>query len=360
MTGNELAYVSECLRSTWISSSGKFIQQFEAAFAAFCDAQYAVATNNGTTALHLALVALGIEAGDEVIVPTLTYVASANAVRYCGATPVLADCDPLTMTIDPASAAAKITSRTKAIMPVHLYGHPADMAEIEALAERHHIVVVEDAAEAHGARCNGRTVGAIGKCGAFSFFGNKIITTGEGGAVVTDDRNLAERLRLYRGQGMDPARRYWFPVIGYNYRMTNLAAAIGVAQMEHVGDQLAARKRVALWYHERLEACGELFDLPATAPWAKHVYWMYTVILRNAAKSSRDDVMARMAAVGIETRPVFYPIHRLPPYLEESGDYPVADRLSARGINLPTHARLTEGDVDRIVSALITATQFCR
>lgn len=357
LIGNESKYVLECLRSTWISSSGPFIERFENAFAEFCDARHAVVTNNGTTALHLALVALGIGAGDEVIVPALTYVASANAVKYCGATPVFADSDPVTMTIDPADAATKITARTKAIMPVHLYGHPADMEQIKALAARHGIAVVEDAAEAHGALCNDRKVGGLGDCGVFSFFGNKIITTGEGGAVVTNDDRLAESLRLYRGQGMDPKRRYWFPVIGYNYRMTNVAAAIGVAQMERVDNYLTARAQVADWYHERLRAHRDVFDLPETAPWATHVYWMYTIILRNSVTAQRDKVMAHMAEAGIETRPVFYPMHQLPPYLDEHGHYPVADRLAARGINLPTHAGLTENDIGRVVAQLLNAVR---
>jgi perosamine synthetase len=355
LSGNELEYVSDCLRSTWISSSGKYIEQFEDVFARFCGTRHAIVTNNGTTALHLALVALGVGPGDEVIVPTLTYVATANAVRYCGATPVFADSDPATMTIDPASAAARISDRTKAILPVHLYGHPANMAEIKDLAVRHGLAIVEDAAEAHGALCDGHRVGGIGDCGVFSFFGNKIITTGEGGAVTTNDDGLAARLRLYRGQGMDPDRRYWFPVVGYNYRMTNVAAAIGVAQMERVEQNLAARKQLAKWYTDRLADHADLFDLPRTAPWASHVFWMYTVILREAATAQRDQVMRKMASEQIETRPVFYPMHILPPYKEEHGRYPVAERLGARGLNLPTHCSLTESDVDRIVSELVAA-----
>jgi perosamine synthetase len=357
LSGNELKYVTDCLTSTWISSAGKYIQQFEDTLAAFCDARYAISTNNGTTALHLALVALGIGPGDEVIVPTLTYIASANAVTYCGATPVFADSDPVTMTLDASDAERKITPRTKALMPVHLYGHPANMADIAALARRHGLAVVEDAAEAHGALCDGRKVGALGTCGVFSFFGNKIITTGEGGAVVTNDKALADRLRLYRNQGMDPDRRYWFPVVGYNYRMTNIAAAIGVAQMERVDQLLAARRRVARWYDERLASHRDRFDLPATAPWASHVYWMYTVVLRGRGADRRDEVMARLAATGIETRPVFYPMHQLPPYRDPTGHFPVADRLSAGGINLPTHARLSEGDIDRIVTTLTEAAR---
>jgi DegT/DnrJ/EryC1/StrS aminotransferase family protein len=218
LDGREASYVQECLETTWISSAGRFIDEFEISFAEFCDAEYAIATNNGTTALHLALVALGIGPGDEVIVPTLTYVATANAVTYCGATPVLTDSEPVGMTMDVADVRRKITSRTKAIVPVHLYGHAADMDSINALAREHDLLVVEDAAEAHGARAGGRMVGSIGTCASFSFFGNKIVTTGEGGAVTTNDADLAARLRLLRGQGMDLGRRYWFPVVGYNYR----------------------------------------------------------------------------------------------------------------------------------------------
>jgi perosamine synthetase len=206
--GNERAYVLECLDSTWISSSGRFLDAFEADFARFCGVSHAVAVNNGTTALHLALTALGIGPGDEVIVPNLTYIASANAVTYCGAKPVFADCEPLTLNLDPDCIEARITPRTRAILPVHLYGHPADMDRIMRLAARYDLHVVEDAAEAHGATYRGRPVGSFGACATFSFYGNKIITTGEGGMVVTDDATLAARLRLYRGQGLDPQRRY--------------------------------------------------------------------------------------------------------------------------------------------------------
>jgi perosamine synthetase len=356
LSGNELKYVSDCVRSTWISSTGAYIQKFEQSLADFCGARHAISTNNGTTALHLALVALGIGPGDEVIVPTLTYIASANAVKYCGATPVFVDCVAETMTIDPADAERKISRRTKAIMPVHLYGHPANMADIATLARSRGIAIVEDAAEAHGATSHGRKVGALGDCGVFSFFGNKIVTTGEGGAVLANDAALAARLRLYRGQGMDPDRRYWFPVMGYNYRMTNVAAAIGLAQMERIETHLAARRQVARWYEERLAEHAGIFDLPYTAAWATHVYWMYTVVLRSASAQRRDAVMSDMSAKGIETRPVFYPMHQLPPYKDDAGHYPVADRLSASGINLPTHAGLTEDDIDRIVAALIEAS----
>ncbi len=357
LDGNEKAYVMECLETTWISSAGRFIPAFEESFARFCGVRHAIAVNNGTTALHLALVGLGLEAGDEVIVPTVTYIATANAVRYCGATPVLADCDPRTLNVDPAAVAARITPRTRGIIVVHLYGHPADMDPILELARRHGLFVLEDAAEAHGAEYKGRRVGGFGHCATFSFFGNKIVTTGEGGMLTTDDDALAARLRLFRGQGMDPERRYWHPVVGYNYRMTNIAAAIGLAQMERVEEAMATRHRIAGWYRPRLARLSSRLTMLGVEPWARPVHWMVTVLLNSGGEAERDAVMARLAAAGIETRPVFYPMHVQPPHRDEAGSYPNATRAAARGINLPTHARLGEADVERICDALADAVR---
>ncbi len=354
LQGNERKYVIECLDTNWISSNGKFIGMFEDMFARFCGVKHAIATNNGTTALHLALVGLDLQPGDEVIIPTVTYIATANAVRYCGATPVLVDVCADTMNIDPAAIEGKITPRTKGIIPVHLYGHPAEMDAVNEIAARHGLWVVEDAAEAHGAEVRGRRVGSLGTCATFSFFGNKIVTTGEGGMITTDDDALAAKLRLFRGQGMDPQRRYWFPVIGYNYRMTNIQAAIGTAQMETVDVALADRHRLAGWYHEALAPLAGKLVLPAEASWAKQVFWMYNVFLTDGDQHRRDDVMHQLDAANIETRPVFYPMHVLPPYLEES-TYPVADLWSQRGINLPTHQDLTRADVQRVADALAKA-----
>jgi perosamine synthetase len=352
LDGRETEYVMECMQTSWISSNGRFIGAFEAAFAKFIGVKHAIATNNGTTALHLALVALDLQPGDEVIVPTLTYIASANAVRYCGATPVFVDSDPHTFNIDPADVARKITPKTKGIMPVHLYGQSADMDPLLALAKQHDLFILEDAAEAIGATYKGRHVGSIGNCATFSFFGNKIVTTGEGGMITTNDDALAARLRLFRGQGMDPQRRYWFPVIGYNYRMTNIAAAIGLGQMERVDHHLAVRASIGQSYNAKLAKLGNKIVLPKVEPWANHVYWMYTIVLGEGVTRSRDEVMARMDAQGIETRPVFYPMHVMPPYLEEGAVYSGADLASARGINLPTHGMLSEQDIDRVVAAL--------
>ena len=347
--------VAECLRTTWISSVGRFIGEFEARFAHFCGVKHCVATNNGTTALHLALAALDIGPGDEVIVPDLTYIASANCVRYCGAEPVFADCDPRTFNMDPARIEALVTPRTRAVIPVHLYGQPCDMDPITAVAERHGLQVVEDAAEAHGARYRGRLTGGLGRCASFSFFGNKIITTGEGGAVTTDDDALAARLRLLRGQGMDLARRYWFPVVGFNYRMTNVAAAIGVGQMDRIDAALAFRRELAGWYHEAL-ADEPRVVRPWVADWAEPSWWMYTVMLSpGASPGARDAVMASMDAAGVETRPVFYPMHAMPPYERGGAAYPHATDCAARGVNLPTHEKLTRADVARVCATLSEA-----
>ncbi len=353
MAGNEKKYVLDCLDTNWISSVGKYIRSFEDEFAKFCDVKHAIAANNGTTALHLALVALDLKPGDEVIIPTVTYIATANAVRYCGATPVLVDVCADTMNIDPSSIESKITPRTRGIIPVHLYGHPADMTAVNEIAQKHGLWVVEDAAEAHGAEVLGKKVGGLGTCATFSFFGNKIITTGEGGMITTNDDALAEKLRLYRGQGMDPNRRYWFPVVGYNYRMTNIQAAIGLAQLEGVEKALADRRTLAGWYNEELADLQDKLVLPTHANWAKHVFWMYTVFLREGDEHKRDRVMQEMDKTGIETRPVFYPMHVLPPYKEETS-YPIADLWSQRGINLPTHQGLTRADVKRIAESLRT------
>lgn len=351
LSGNEKKYVLDCLETTWISSAGKYITAFEEAFAQFCGVKHAIATNNGTTALHLALVGLDLQPGDEVLIPTVTYIATANAVRYCGATPVLVDVCADTMNLDPALLEAKITPKTRGIIPVHLYGHPAEMDKINAIASQYGLWVVEDAAEAHGAMVHGKKVGSLGTCATFSFFGNKIITTGEGGMITTQDDQLAEKLRLYRGQGMDLSRRYWFPVVGYNYRMTNIQAAIGLAQLENIDEALQDRKRLAGWYNEALVSLNDRILLPVQQDWATHVYWMYTIFLKEGGFQERDAVMKAMDEQGIETRPVFYPMHALPPYQENTA-YPVADRWAYQGINLPTHRNLTRSDVKRIVESL--------
>lgn len=349
LTGNEKKYVNECLDEAWLTSTGKFVGLFEERFAAFCSARNAVACANGTAALHLALLALGVGEGDEVIVPTLTFVSCANVVRYCRARPVLADAEPRTMNLDPSGLEALITPRTKGILAAHLYGHPADMDAICAVARRHGLFVIEDAAEAHGAQYRDRPAGSLGDLSTFSFFANKIVTTGEGGMVTTQSDEMAARLRLLCGQGVDPQRRYWFPEIGYNYRLTNIQAAIGLAQMETVDERLARYREVAGWYNRHLAPlAGSLLSLPVEEPWARHAFWMYSVLLADGI--DRDGVMQALREDGIETRPVFHPLHTMPPYREPDGWYPVAEDLARRGVTLPTHGLLTEEDIAYIAA----------
>jgi len=353
LVGNEKSYVMDCLDSTWISSAGKYVENFEQAFAAFCGVKYAMSCNNGTVALHLALLALGVGPDDEVMVPTLTFVATANAVTYCGAHPIFIDSEPETWNLNPDLLEEKITPRTKGIIVVHLYGHPVNMEPVLDIAQRHGLFVIEDAAEAHGAEYKGQRVGSLGDIATFSFYGNKIITTGEGGMVVTDDDKLANKVRQLKGQGMDPKRRYWFPIIGYNYRMTNIQAAIGLAQLEKADWHIYRRREVASWYYKRLKEVQGL-TLPVEKEWAKNVYWMFSVVLDDGILLGRDEVMAALREQGIETRPFFYPMHTLPPYrnLAEKDYFSVAEGLAARGINLPTWAGLQERDVDFVCEAL--------
>jgi perosamine synthetase len=352
--GNEKRYVNECLDTAWISSAGKFIPLFETAFAQFCDVPFGISCNNGTSALHLALMGLGVGPGDEVLSPTLTYIATANSVRYCNATPVFVDSEPRTMNIDPARIEERITGKSKGIIVVHLYGHPCDMDPILAIARKHNLFVLEDAAEAHGARYRGVKVGSIGEAATFSFFGNKIVTTGEGGMVTTRDAGLANRMRLLRGQGMDPERRYWFPIVGHNFRMTNIEAAIGLAQIEDVELHLANRRKVADWYHKHLAPLSDWIARPIEETWAHHAFWIYTILIKPSARIERDDFMQKLAEKGIETRPVFYPMHVMPPYREADGSYPVAEDLARRGVNLPTHGLLTEDDIAFIAETIRT------
>lgn len=360
LNGNEAEYVMDCLNETWISSHGKYIDRLERMLADYCNVSQAIVTNNGTTALHLALVACGITTDDEVILPTLTYIATANAVRYCNATPVFVDCEAQYLNIDFTQIEEKITSRTKAIMTVPLYGHPVDMKPIQQIADRHGLMVIEDSAEALGAKYCGQRVGSLAKCSTFSFFGNKLITTGEGGAIVTDDPELAQYMRFLRGQGVDPNRRYWHPEIGFNYRMTNVAAAIGVGQMEQIDQLLQRRQDVAHWYFKGLREYEELFQLPYAAPWAEHSYWMFTLLLRPELGVSRDVWMADLAKSGIETRPVFYPAHWMPAYQSFGGSFPVADHCSALGVNLPTHGKLSQEDVAYVCKHVVATAQRLR
>lgn len=336
----------DTIRSGWISSNGKYIKEFERRFAAFCGVDHGVSVSNGTTALHLILHALGIGPDDEVIVPALTFIASANTVTYTGATPIFADVDPCTWTIDPAAVEQLITPRTKAIMPVHVYGHPADMAALQQVADAHNLFLVEDAAEAHGAQIGDSRTGALGTAAAFSFFANKIITTGEGGMVTTDDGDLAARCRMLRDHAMPPERRYWHDEVGFNYRMTNLQAAVGVAQMARIEEFIARKRAIAQRYRQGLAGIPGL-SLPVEQPGYTNVYWMYSILVDQPYPLTRDELMQALRKEQIDSRPFFHPLDTLPPYRSESPS-PVALRLSRQGLNLPSAPSLTDEQVDRI------------
>lgn len=339
----EEAAVMDAVRSGWISSNGKYIREFEERFAAFCGVQHGVSTSNGTTALHLAIHALGIGPGDEVIVPALTFVASANAVHYTGATPVFADVDAQSWTLDPAAIEALITPRTKAITPVHLYGHPAPMTALRAIADQHGLLLIEDAAEAHGAQVGERRTGNLGHAAAFSFFANKIITTGEGGMVTTNDAALAARCRMLRDHAMPPERRYWHDEVGFNYRMTNLQAAVGVAQMARIDEFIARKRAIAHRYQALLETVPGL-TLPVELPGYTNVYWMYSILVDEHYGLTRDELMLALREQNIDSRPFFHPLDTLPPY-QRGVPCPTALRLSRQGLNLPSAPTLTDNQV---------------
>lgn len=350
LAGHVRDYVLDCVESGWVSSLGTYVARFEQEFAAFCECDHAVATSSGTAALHLALAAIGLGAGDEVLVPDLTFVATANAVTYTGATPVLVDVDAATWTIDPMEARRRVTPRTKALIVVHLYGLPADMDALLALADEHGLVVVEDAAQAHGARYKGRVAGSLGDISAFSFYGNKIITTGEGGMVVTHDEKLASRARLLRGHAMDPVRRYYHSEVGFNHRMTNIQAAIGCAQMEQVAEILDRRRRIADAYERGLAGAAAI-EGPPSMPWADNVHWMYSILIGERGNLSRDELARALDDRGIETRPFFVPLHQLPAF--RCGErFPVASRLAASGLNLPSGNALTAAQIERVCAAI--------
>ena len=357
--GREEEYVVQALRSSWISSAGEFLDRFETEFAELCETSRAVAVCNGTVALHLAMLALDVRPGDEVLVPSLTYIATANAVRYVGAEPVFVDIDPDTWCIDPDAIEASITPRTRGIIAVHLYGHPADVDRINDVAEAHGLWVVEDAAEAHLATYKDRPVGGLATMATFSFYGNKMFTSGEGGALTLSDSTLDLRLRTLRGQGVDPLRRYYFPVTGYNFRITNVACAILCAQLERRTELVRARLEIYRFYAELLASIPGLGTQPMAA-WATPAPWLYCVTVdAEAFGLSRDQLMAYLASEGIDSRPFFIPLHSLPPFREASRErqekLPVTERVASIGLNLPTYPGLTRESQQRIGDAIARA-----
>ena len=342
----ELSNVIEAVRGGWISSKGRFIEEFERAFANYIGVKYGVATSSGTTALHLALVALGIGPGDEVIVPDLTFAATINAVLYTGAKPVIVDIHPDYWCMDPDKIEEAVNPRTKAIIPVHLYGHPCDMDPIVEIASRYNLYIIEDAAEAHGAEYKGRKVGSFGHISCFSFYGNKIITTGEGGMVLTNDGELAERIRILRDHGMNPKKRYWHEVVGFNYRMTNTQAAIGLAQLSKIDKFIEKKRKIARIYAEELSSVAGITLHPEMS-WAKCVFWLYSILIDpNKARIKRDELIEKLEKEGIETRKFFYPLHEMPLYKNYAiFAYPISSEISRHGLNLPSSVKLSEDDV---------------
>ncbi len=350
--GDEWKLVKECFDTNWISSKGRFVEEFEGLFAEFCRRKHAVAVTSGTAALHLALAALDIGPGHEVIVPALTIISCPNAVHQQGATVRVADARPDTWNIDPDDIRRKLTDRTKAIMVVHTYGCPADMEAVEDICRQHDLILIEDAAEAHGAIYKGRRAGSFGDVSCFSFYANKIVTTGEGGMLLTDDDDLARKIRRMKDLSFIPERRYYHREFGFNYRMTNIQAAVGVAQMTHAEESVRCRRRNAILYEERLKAVPGL-RLPFEPPETESVYWYYSIVVDDDFGISRDKLMEHLERHGIESRNFFFPIHRQPIYPHLKGeDCPVAEFLSARGINLPSGNTLTEDEIDYVTECI--------
>jgi len=351
----EIRYLTDCINSGWVSYGGRHVSEFENKIAEFCGVKYGASTNSGTTALHLALAAAKIRPGDEVIIPTFTMVATANAVSYTGAKPVLVDSELETWNMDASQIEEKITKRTRAIIAVHTYGHPADMDAITEIAGKHNLIVIEDAAEAHGAEYKGKRTGGLGDMACFSFYANKIITTGEGGMIVSDNPQFIERAKWLRAHAFGKeGKHFWHEEIGFGYRMSALQAAVGLAQLERIDEFVQKRRDSARIYNTLLSDLKGII-LPPEAKWAKNVYWMYSVRIGKQLGLSRDDLMAKLSRKGIETRTFFFPIHRQPAYFSmyEGEEYPLADKLSESGMNLPSGNNLSEGEIRFVCNSIV-------
>ena len=357
ITALEIACVTDAVQSGWVSSRGDYIDRFEGSFAAYCGTKYALTTSSGTSALHLALACYDIQAGDEVIVPDMTFVATVNAIAYTGAQPILVDIEPESLCIDIEQVKAAITPKTKAIIAVHLYGHPANIPALKTIAHPKGIVVIEDAAEAHGATIKGsngtaQKTGALGDCGIFSFYGNKIVTCGEGGMITTNDETLYRRAVSLRTHAMSPTQRYWHTELGFNYRMTNLQAALGFAQMSRIAELVKKKKIIFDWYQKYLPT-SESIRLNRTAPWAHNVFWQVCLEVEHWDIFARNQFMIKLSEKNIESRPYFYPISDLPMY-KSSAKYPtpVAHKISQQGINLPSFFDMSQQEVKTVCLAI--------
>ena len=364
LAGRELEYVTECVRTGWISSAGRFIKEFEQKWAEYCGQKYGIAVSNGTTALQVAIGCLNLQPGDEVILPSFTIISCALAVVEHGAVPVLVDSDPRTWGMDVSQVEARITPRTRAIMPVHIYGHPVDMDPLIALAQKHNLVIVEDAAEAHGAEYRSagsasgpewKRCGGMGQISAFSFYANKLITTGEGGMVLTSDPAYAEKARSLRNLCFRPERRFFHTELGFNYRMTNMQAALGVAQLERFDKILEKKRWMGKAYTERLQGIPGL-QLPVEEDWAKQVYWMYGLVLDESRGMDAVEFAKRLEALNVQTRPFFLGMHEQPVFWERGlfrdEHYPVAEHIARQGLYLPSGLALTEEQLDEVCAAV--------
>jgi perosamine synthetase len=349
ITAKEISYVTDAVTNGWNENWSGYLDRFEKAFAEYLGVKHALATSSCTGALHLALAGLGIRPGDEVIVPEITWIATAAAVCYLGAKPVMVDVEPDTWCMDPAALEKAITPRTKLIIPVHLYGHPANMDEITAIASRHGIEIVEDAAPSLGANIQGKKTGTFGRLGAFSFQGAKIMVTGEGGMLVTNDTALLENIKLLWDHGRDPHRAFWNTQIGFKYKMSNLQAALGLGQLERIEELVERKREIFSWYEENLSDCEHL-QLNAQRPGCRNIYWMTSVLVKDSSPLNRDEVMAELKKANIDSRPFFHPMSTMPMF--EKQDSPVAARISRQGINLPSGHNLTRDQVDYVCEVL--------
>lgn len=347
LKGKEIDYLIDAFLSTWISSSGEYIRNFEDSFAGFCQSKYGIAVSNGTVALHLALEALNIGAGDEVIVPDLTFAATINAVLHANATPVIVDVDEDSWNISPQEIKKAITPKTKAIIPVHLYGQPCDMDEIMIIAEQNDLFVIEDCAEAHGAEYKNRKVGSFGHINCFSFFGNKVITTGEGGMCLTNSKELSEKMRVLRDHGMSKSRKYWHEMVGYNYRMTNLQASIGLAQLERIEEILKEREALENLYRDKLKELNNI-EFQRIFDDRKKITWLVSILFGQDA----ENIIEELRKVNVDARPFFVPLHKMPIYEKYAFSFENSLKLSKAGINMPTNSNVTEEIIDKIFTVL--------
>jgi len=354
----ELEYVEDAVKSGWVSSKGPYIEKFEKLFASYIGTKYAVTASNGTTALHLAVSALGIGMRDEVIVPNLTFVSPVNAVLYNGGIPVLVDSNENDWNINYDQIESRITKSTKAIIVVHLYGHPCDMKRIKEIADNHDIRIVEDCAEAIGAEYHGKKVGIFGDISCFSFYGNKIITTGEGGMCLTNDEKTAQKIRELRDHGMKQNRRYWHDNIGYNYRMTNIQAALGVGQIERINSFIEKKRQIAKMYYDKLRNVNGIITQPEM-PWAKNVYWLYSILVNYPSGRNRDKMIETLGRENVETRPFFYPVNIMPPYIKFGNDaeLKISQNLSISGLNLPSGTKITREDIEFICDLVVESME---